>query len=58
MALCNNSATQKGKKLQLHNIKVATTMVWGYVTNKGWKALKRKGGATHADMVSEGFATS
>ena len=42
MALRNNSATQKGKKLQLHNIKVATTMVWGYVTNKGWKALKRK----------------
>ena len=25
------------------------------MTNKGWKAFKRKGGA-HADMVSEGFA--
>ena len=24
------------------------------MTNKGWKALKRKGGA-HADMVPEGF---
>ena len=25
------------------------------MTNKGWKALKRKSGA-HADMVSKGFA--
>ena len=40
------STTQKRKKLQLHNIKVATTTVWRYVTNKG-----------HADMVSEEFAT-
>ena len=34
------------RKLQLHNIKVSSTTVWRYVTNKGWKALKRseKGG--------------
>ena len=30
------------RKLQLHNIKVSSTTVWRYVTNKGWKALKRK----------------
>ena len=30
------------RKLQLHNIKVSSTKVWRYVTNKGWKALKRK----------------
>ena len=29
-------------KLQLHDIKVSSTTVWRYVTNKGWKALKRK----------------
>ena len=39
----NNSTRLKGKrKLQLHNIKVSSTTVWRYVTNKGWKALKRK----------------
>ena len=30
------------RKLQLHNIKVSSTTVWRYVTNKGWKALKRQ----------------
>ena len=30
------------RKLQLHNIKVSSTTVWRYVTNKGWKTLKRK----------------
>ena len=30
------------RKLKLHNIKVSSTTVWRYVTNKGWKALKRK----------------
>ena len=30
------------RKLQLHNIKVPSTTVWRYVTNKGWKALKRQ----------------
>ena len=30
------------RKLQLHNIKVSSTTVWRYVTNKRWKALKRK----------------
>ena len=29
-------------KLQLDNIKVSSTTVWRYVSNKGWKALKRK----------------
>ena len=26
------------------------------MTNRGWKALKRKKRGTHADMVSKGFA--
>ena len=30
------------RKLHLHNIKVSSTTVWRYVTNKGWKASKRK----------------
>ena len=30
------------RKLQLHNIKVSSTTVWRYVTNKGWKAVRRK----------------
>ena len=30
------------RKLQLHNIKVSSTTVWRYVTNKDWKNLKRK----------------
>ena len=30
------------KKLQLNNIKVSSTTGGRYVTNKGWKALKRK----------------
>ena len=39
------------RKLQLHNVKVLNTTVWRYVTNKGWKALKR-----NAAMASEEFA--
>ena len=39
----NNSTRQKGKKkIQLHNFKVSSTTVWRYMTNKGWKAVKRK----------------
>ena len=39
----NNSTRLKGKKkLELNNIKVSSTTVGRYVTNKGWKALKRK----------------
>ena len=39
----NNSTRLKGKKkLQLNNIKVSSTTDGRYVTNKGWKALKRK----------------
>ena len=39
----NNSTRLKGKKkLQLNNIKVSNTTDGRYVTNKGWKALKRK----------------
>ena len=38
----NNSKRQKGKKIQLYNIKVSSTTVWRYMTNKGWKASKRK----------------
>ena len=54
----NNSTRLKGKrKLQLHNIKVSSTTVWRYVTNKGWKALREKGRCTlHAGMASKGFA--
>ena len=44
-------------KLQLHNNKVSSTTVWRFVTNKGWKALKRKRRCTlHAGMASEEFA--
>ena len=56
MALHNDSTTHKGKNLQIHNMKVSSTTVWRYVTNKGWKALKRKCRGAHADMVPEGFA--
>ena len=51
----NNSTRLKGKrKLQLYNIKVSSTTVWRYVTNKGWKALREKGRCTlHAGMASE-----
>ena len=38
----NNSTRQKGKKIQIHNFKVSSTTVWRYMTNKGWKAVKRK----------------
>ena len=38
----NNSSGHKGKKNQLYNIKVSSTTVWRYMTNKGWKALNRK----------------
>ena len=38
----NNSTRRKGKKIQLYNVKVSSTTVWRYMTNKGWKALKRK----------------
>ena len=41
--MCNNLTRLKGKqKLQLNNIKVSSAMGGRYVTNKGWKALKRK----------------
>ena len=33
---------RKVKKIQLHNFKVSSATVWRYMTNKGWKALKRK----------------
>ena len=33
---------RKVKKLQLHDLKVSSTMVWRCMTNKAWKALKRK----------------
>ena len=33
---------RKVKKIQLKNIKVSSTTVWRYMTNKGRKALKRK----------------
>ena len=39
------------------SIKVSSTTVWVYVTEKSWKALNRKRQCTlHASMVSEGFA--
>ena len=38
----NNSTRQKGKKIQLYKIKGSSTTVRRYMTNKGWKALKRK----------------
>ena len=45
------------RKLQLHNIKVSSTTVWRYVTNKGWTAWKEKRRCTfHAGMASEEFA--
>ena len=48
---------RKLKELQLHNIKISSTTAWKNVTNKGWKALKRKLQRTlHADIVSKGFA--
>ena len=38
-----NSTRQKGKKNStFNNIKVSSTTVWRCMTNKGWKALKRK----------------
>ena len=43
----NNSTRQKGTKLQLHNIKVLSTTVWSYMTNKGWKALNSQNGGAH-----------
>ena len=53
----NNSTRQKGKKRQLYNIKVSSATAWRNVTNKGWKALKRKRRRTlHANIVSKGFA--
>ena len=53
----NNSTRQKDKKLQLYNFKVSSTTAWRNVTNKGWKALKRKRRRTlHANIVSKGFA--
>ena len=33
---------RKVKKFQLHNIRVSSTTAWRNVTNKGWKALKKK----------------
>ena len=38
----NNSTRLKAKKIQLHNFKVSSTTVGRYMTNKSWKALKRK----------------
>ena len=40
--MSNNSTRRKRKKIQLHNFKVSSTMVWRYMSNKDWKALKRK----------------
>ena len=37
----NNSTRKIAKKLQHHNINVSSTKVWR-LTNKGWKAFKRK----------------
>ena len=42
ICLSNNSLRQKGKKIRLYNIKVSSTTVWRYMTNKGWKTFKRK----------------
>ena len=45
------------RKLQLHNIKVSSTTVWRYVTNKGGKPWREKRRCTlHAGMASEEFA--
>ena len=38
----NNLTRKIAKNLQHHDIKVLSTTVWRYMTNKGWKALKRK----------------
>ena len=38
----NNPSRRKGKKIQLYNIKVLSTTVWRFLTNKDWKALNRK----------------
>jgi len=38
----NNSTRKIAKNLQRHHINVSNTMVWRYITNKGWKAFKRK----------------
>ena len=47
---------RKVKKTSTPQVSSAT--VWRYMTNKGWKALKRKRRCTlRADMVSEGFAS-
>ena len=40
------------KKLQLNNVKVSSTTVGRYVTNKGWKALKRKKDGAHFIQAS------
>ena len=38
----NNSTRKIAKNLQRHNINVSNTTVWRYMTDKGWKAFKRK----------------
>ena len=35
-----NSTRKIAKNLQHHNVKVSSTTVWRYMTNKGWKAFK------------------
>ena len=37
----NNSTRKIAQKVQHHNINVSSTTVWS-LTNKGWKAFKRK----------------
>ena len=53
----NNSTRQKGKQIQLYNIKVSSTTKVGYnfFPTKVGKPWREKSGA-HADMVSKGFA--
>ena len=38
----NNLTKKIAKNLQHHNIKVSSTTVWRHMTNKEWKAFKRK----------------
>ena len=38
----NNSSRKIAKNLQRQNINVSNSTVWRYMTNKGWKAFKRK----------------
>ena len=50
--------TQRDRKVKKTSTpQVSSATVWRYMTNNGWKALKRKRRCTlRADMVSEGSA--